>query len=144
MRLQMTRRTDYAVRAMLALARHPDQTLSSTDIAEMTGIPVRFVTQVMGHLVRAGLVRGVIGRSGGYRLATTAEAVSVLAIVDAVETDARRPQCVLRGERHAQIHRQGERGEHIGEPGRPGFRPRRAVPLRVRIATHRRSPFAGW
>jgi Rrf2 family protein len=97
MRLEMTRRTDYALRAMLALARAPDDTLSSGDIAARTGIPVRFVVQVMGHLVRAGLVRGLIGRSGGYRLSSQPDSVSVLAIVEAVEGDARRPQCVLRG-----------------------------------------------
>jgi len=82
---------------MLALARQPDATLSSSEIAAQTHIPVRFVSQVMGHLVRAGLARGVIGRSGGYRLASKPESVSVLSIVQAVEGDARRPQCVLRG-----------------------------------------------
>ena len=97
MKLEMTKRTDYAVRAMLALARQPDATLSSGDIAAQTNIPVRFSTQVMGHLVRAGLVRGVIGRTGGYRLASKPESVSVLSIVQAVEGDPRRPQCVLRG-----------------------------------------------
>src|SRR5262245_59518077 len=97
MRLEMTRRTDYAVRAMLVLARHPDETLSSTQISEHTQIPVRFVTQVMGHLVRAGLAQGVIGRTGGYRLVSEPESVSVLSIVQAVEGDGGRPQCVLRG-----------------------------------------------
>ena len=97
MRLQMTRRTDYAVRAMLALARQPDEKLSSADIAALTNIPARFVTQVMGDLVRAGLVRATIGRSGGYRLGSAADKVTVLEIVEAVEGDARRPQCILRG-----------------------------------------------
>jgi Rrf2 family protein len=97
MRLELTRSTDYAVRAMLALTRHPGETLSSSDIASVTNIPVRFVTQVMAHLVRAGLVRAVIGRAGGYRLAQPAEAVSILAIVQAVEGDSRRQQCALSG-----------------------------------------------
>lgn len=97
MRLELTRRTDYAVRAMLALARHPGQTLSSVDIAEITNIPVRFVTQVMSHLVRAGLVQAVIGRSGGYRLSSEPRSVSVLAMVEAVEGDTRRQHCALRG-----------------------------------------------
>jgi Rrf2 family protein len=97
MRLELTKRTDYAVRAMVALARHPDETLSSTDMAAQTQIPVRFVTQVMAHLVRAGLVRGVIGRSGGYRLSAAPDSVSVLAIVEAVEGDTRRQRCALRG-----------------------------------------------
>src|SRR5450759_3495383 len=97
MRLELTRRTDYAVRAMLALARRPGQTLSSADISEITNIPVRFVTQVMSHLVRAGLVQAVIGRSGGYRLNAEPDSVSVLSIVEAVEGDPRRQHCALRG-----------------------------------------------
>ena len=97
MRLELTRRTDYAVRAMLALSRNPGQTLSSADISGITGIPVRFVTQVMSHLVRAGLVQAVIGRSGGYRLSAKPESVSVLAVVEAVEGDTRRQHCALRG-----------------------------------------------
>ena len=97
MRLELTRRTDYAIRAMLTLARHRDETLSSADISARTNIPVRFVTQVMSNLVRAGLVHAVIGRSGGYRLLAKPETVSVLSIVDAVEGDTRRQHCVLRG-----------------------------------------------
>jgi Rrf2 family nitric oxide-sensitive transcriptional repressor len=97
MRVELTRSTDYAVRAMLALARQPGDTLSSTDISSQTQIPVRFVTQVMSHLVRAGLVRGVIGRTGGYRLAAEPGSVSVLTIVRAVEGDNRRQTCALRG-----------------------------------------------
>lgn len=97
MRLELTRRTDYALRAMLVLARNPGETLSSGQLADRTRIPVRFVTQVMSHLVRDGLVAAVIGRSGGYRLAVVPEEVSVLSIVQAVEGDTRRLHCVLRG-----------------------------------------------
>ena len=97
MRLELTRRSDYALRAMLVLTRQPEETLSSTEIAALTHIPVRFVTQVMAHLVRAGLVRAVIGRSGGYRLLMPSGKVSVLAIVEAVEGDTRRQHCAIRG-----------------------------------------------
>jgi Rrf2 family nitric oxide-sensitive transcriptional repressor len=97
MRLELTRSSDYALRAMLALTRQPDETLSSTEIAALTHIPVRFVTQVMAHLVHAGLVRAVIGRSGGYRLVLPAAKVTVLAVVEAVEGDTRRQHCAIRG-----------------------------------------------
>ncbi len=97
MRLELTRRGDYAVRAMLALAR-PDATqLTAGALAEATGIPSGFVTQVMGNLVRAGLVDNRRGRNGGYRLGRSADEVSLLDIVEAVEGDGRRRTCVLRG-----------------------------------------------
>jgi Rrf2 family protein len=98
MRLELTKRADYGVRAMLALARQPDGALlSATRIAATMEIPPRFVGQVMGDLVGAGFVEARIGRGGGYRLCGSAEGISILAIVEAVEGDARRRTCVLHG-----------------------------------------------
>jgi Rrf2 family protein len=97
MRLELTRRGDYAVRAMLALARPEAHQLTAGALADATAIPAGYVPQVMGDLVRAGLVANRRGRSGGYRLARPAGEVSLLDIVEAVEGDGRRRTCVLRG-----------------------------------------------
>src|SRR3954447_23789663 len=94
--LEPTRRTDYAVRATLELTRNRGQIVSATQLAQRTGIPVRFVPQVMAELVRVGIVGAVIGRSGGYRLDADPESLTVLAIIEAVEGDPRRVHCALR------------------------------------------------
>jgi Rrf2 family protein len=60
-------------------------------------IPASFLPLVMGDLVRAGLVDGTVGRSGGYRLAKPAAMITLLDVVEAVEGDSRRRVCVLRG-----------------------------------------------
>ena len=79
MKLELTRRGSYAIRAAVSLARIDDGTLtSSARIAAAMGIPPRFLPQVMGDLVRAGIVEGVVGRSGGYRLGRPPEAISLL------------------------------------------------------------------
>lgn len=97
MRLELTKRGDYAVRAMLALARSPGGTrLSVRRIAEEMEIPVRFLPQVMGDLVAAGLVEATTGRSGGYRLVRPADEITILDVVEAAEGDSRRRSCVLR------------------------------------------------
>jgi len=96
MRLELTRRGDYAMRAMLHLARTDEDAVSATAIARSTQIPARFVGQVMGDLVRAGLVDARIGRRGGYWLARPAVDINLLEIVEAVEGDTRRKTCVLR------------------------------------------------
>jgi Rrf2 family protein len=96
MRLQLTRRGDYAIRAMLLLAQEPG-VLTGADIAGRTNIPERLVRQVMGQLVRAGLVHARLGRRGGYWLAQRGSAIPILAIVEAVEGDSRRERCVLSG-----------------------------------------------
>lgn len=102
MRLELTKRGDYAVRAMLALARNsrdePDGTLiSARRISEAMRIPVRFLPQVLADLQRSGLVEALPGRAGGYRLTRGAESVSLLEVIEAVEGDTRRRTCVLRG-----------------------------------------------
>lgn len=110
MRLELTKRGDYAVRAMLALARAPGEArLSVRRIAEEMEIPVRFLPQVMGDLVAAGLVEATTGRSGGYRLARTADAITILDVVEAAEGDSRRRSCVLRAgpcglDGHCDVH----------------------------------------
>jgi Rrf2 family protein len=82
---------------MLALARPGAGQLGSGALVEATAIPSSFLPQVMGDLVRAGLVANRRGRLGGYRLARPAGDISLLAVVEAVEGDGRRRTCVLRG-----------------------------------------------
>ena len=97
MRLELTKRADYAIRSVLALARSgEDARLSTREIAEAHGVPERFLGQVMRDLVAAGLVEGTVGRTGGYRLAKPSSAISLLEIVEAVEGDSRRRTCILR------------------------------------------------
>jgi len=109
MRLQLTRRGDYAIRAMLLLAGQPQEVLSGAEIAHQTGIPERLVTQVMGQLVRAQLVHARLGRHGGYWVDDQGDQIGILTIVEAVEGDARRWRCVLSGapcdaEHRCQVH----------------------------------------
>jgi Rrf2 family protein len=83
---------------MLALASAPPgEWISVRRIAASMTIPARFLPQVMQDLVRAGLVDGRMGRTGGYRLARVPAAISLLDVIDAVEGDSRRATCVLRG-----------------------------------------------
>jgi Rrf2 family protein len=97
MRLDLTKRSDYAIRAMLALAMVRGKLISSRRIAEQMKIPPRFLPQIMGDLTRAGLVIAHPGRAGGYQLADDAHATTLLRVIEAVEGDPHRRICVMRG-----------------------------------------------
>jgi Rrf2 family protein len=98
MRLELTRRGDYAVRAMLALsAPDVDPWLSATRISGSMSIPERFLPRVLRELARGGLVEARTGRTGGYRLSRPAGEITLLDVITAVEPDDESRRCVLRG-----------------------------------------------
>ena len=97
MRLELTRRGDYAIRAVIALGRAvPGAIIPAPRLAAITGIPRRFVAQVMVEMVRVGIAQAKVGRSGGYLLARDPRSITLLEVVEAVEGDPRRRMCVLR------------------------------------------------
>lgn len=85
MRLGLTKRSDYAIRACVYLAEADRCPVSSRRIAAPMGIPPAFLPQVLGDLQRAGLVDSTSGKSGGYCLARDAARLSVLEVVEAIE-----------------------------------------------------------
>jgi len=92
-----TRRTDYAVRALLYLAQHPGSMAKAADIAEAMNIPTGFLHQVLHELQRARLVLSRPGRSGGYSLARPAADISLLDVVETLEGPLAPDECGLRG-----------------------------------------------
>ena len=64
----VTRRTDYATRALLALALDDDGSMKLEELAQRTGAPQSVLEQVMPAMRSAGLIRSERGPSGGYRL----------------------------------------------------------------------------
>lgn len=95
MRLRLTKRTDYAIRACLMLAEGSETPLSRRRIAERMSIPDHFLAQILADLSRAGMVRAVKGKLGGYLLSRDAATLTLLAIIEAVEGPSRSDQCVL-------------------------------------------------
>ena len=64
----ITKKTDYAARAVLALSLAPDGPLKMHEIATRTHVPDSLLEQIMTQLRGAGIVRSERGPHGGYRL----------------------------------------------------------------------------
>lgn len=92
--LRLSKKTLYVLEAVLDIAcnARPDP-VQSKDIAERQGIPQRYLEGAMQHLVRAGILRGVRGPRGGYRLArerrriTVGEIVRLMEVLDGHDED---------------------------------------------------------
>jgi Rrf2 family iron-sulfur cluster assembly transcriptional regulator len=84
--MRLSTKGRYAVTAMLDLAVHDDQQpVTLAEISECQGISLSYLEQLFAKLRRSGLVEGVRGPGGGYRLARAREAISIADIISAVD-----------------------------------------------------------
>jgi Rrf2 family protein len=86
---------EYALRAVVVLAREPEHAYSAEQIASLTHVPRRYTHKVLQALVHAGLVRSQSGPGGGYALIRPREKVSILDVISAVEPIPRIRKCPL-------------------------------------------------
>ena len=77
----VSRRTDYATRAVLALALADGGPLKLDELAETTEAPRSVLEQVMPVLRAAGIVRSTRGPEGGYRLNNPADQITLERVV---------------------------------------------------------------
>jgi len=82
----LSQKTRYALKALLELAALPAAaTLPAAEIAARRAIPVKFLEAILAEMKHDGLVRGQRGRSGGYRLARSADEISFGNVVRLME-----------------------------------------------------------
>src|SRR5438876_607346 len=77
----VSRRTDYATRALLALALDGGGPMKAEELARRTGVPQSVLEQVMPTVRTAGIVRSERGPAGGYRLNKTPEEITLERVV---------------------------------------------------------------
>jgi Rrf2 family protein len=83
--MQIPRKIEYALRAMIHLADNPGGVARGTEIARMEHIPKYYLEKVIRDLMRRGLVRARRGPGGGYQLARPPETISFRDVIEAVE-----------------------------------------------------------
>ena len=75
---RLSKKMVYALEAVVDIAYNSgEDPAQSREITERQGIPQRYLEQVMQRLVRAGVLKGVRGPRGGYRLARERRRITV-------------------------------------------------------------------
>lgn len=98
MRLELSKRSDLAIRALCCLAEHDDSGLvDGKTLADWLGTSTNYLPQVMSPLSRAGWVRSVPGPGGGYVATAPLGEISVLDVIDVIEGRPSENVCVLSG-----------------------------------------------
>ncbi|TCO76388.1 BadM/Rrf2 family transcriptional regulator [Plasticicumulans lactativorans] len=148
--IRITREADYGIVLMSLLANHVGEDFSASQLAERRGLPLPVVSKILKVLARAGLLSSRRGVQGGYRLARSADDISLADIVAALDgpialTDcspghshdcAYQEQCALTPHwyRINQVVMQALQGVSLREMSQPPVAPAYAV-----VDTHRLS-----
>jgi Rrf2 family protein len=84
--LQISRKIEYGLRAMIFLASQPpERTVPFKEIARRMEVPQDFLAKILKTLVEKGLTRSTRGAHGGYQLSRPAREISFLDVIEAVE-----------------------------------------------------------
>lgn len=83
--MNISRKTDYALRMLVMLAAGEESLLSVRTAAEQVDVPYSFARSIQHGLVQAGIVESLRGVHGGMRLSVAPEDVTLRQIVEAVQ-----------------------------------------------------------
>jgi Rrf2 family protein len=93
--MQITRQADYAVRAVLHLARMNGKGRAATSqVAKDQHIPPSFLAKIISQLSIAGLLHTSRGARGGVTLARQPEDITLLEVIEAIDGPIMLNECV--------------------------------------------------
>ena len=96
--MRLTTKGRYAVTARLDLSlNYGVRPITLADISDRQGISLSYLEQLFSNLRRQGLVSSSRGPGGGYRLSRSADEVTVLDIISAVDEKVDTTRCEGKG-----------------------------------------------
>lgn len=94
--MQLSQTAEYALRAVVYLAEHPNEPQTNQQIADGCRMPAGYLAKVLQPLNKAGIVTAQRGLGGGYVLARSVDELTLLDVVGAVEPIQRIRSCPLK------------------------------------------------
>ena len=92
--VRVTKLTDYGIALMARLAKEQNELqLTAQDLSDEMKIPLPTVRKLLKTLARDGLLDSTRGANGGYRLARSAESITLMDMVTALEGPVAMTEC---------------------------------------------------
>ncbi len=95
--MDISRKTDYALRMLSMLVKDESGLLSVRNAAEQVGVPYSFARSIQHGLVQAGIVESLRGVHGGMRLKIDPASITIRQIVEAVQGPLVMNDCTAEG-----------------------------------------------
>ncbi len=87
----LSQTAEYALRAVLWLARQGDHPRTTREIAEATGVPAGYLSKILQRLVRHDLIGSRRGPHGGFQMLVNPEDLSAHDVVEIVDPTRQGP-----------------------------------------------------
>jgi Rrf2 family protein len=91
----LTKETDYAVRAIMHLAKRRDGFVSSRQIATAEKIPLQFLRRILQTLIREGVIESKEGISGGVRLKSRPKDIQLVDVIKVFQGNIQLADCMF-------------------------------------------------
>ena len=83
--MEVSRKTDYALRILSMLVKNPDKVISVRDAAQASDVPYSFARVIQHDLVCSHIVSSTRGAQGGMSLAVDPKEITLLDVVEAIQ-----------------------------------------------------------
>lgn len=86
---------EYGIHSLMCMvdSKGDAREMSVREIADLQSVPYDYLAKIFTRLSKAGLVRSIEGKGGGFQLAKPAEQITVLDVVNAIDGDKRIFEC---------------------------------------------------
>lgn len=95
--MRLSARVDYALRAVIELARGGTSPITADRIARAQEIPPKFCESILLQLRRGGVVYAQRGPEGGYWLAKPASSLTLIEIIEVIDGPLGSPRTQAEG-----------------------------------------------
>ncbi|MBU2063861.1 MAG: Rrf2 family transcriptional regulator [Candidatus Omnitrophica bacterium] len=92
----ITKNSDYAIRALVYLAKKKNEFVSSAEIAKKEGIPLMFLRRVLPELLKRKIIISKEGVKGGVFLRRPSQTITAAEVIKIFQGDIQLSQCMFR------------------------------------------------
>ncbi|NPA44522.1 MAG: Rrf2 family transcriptional regulator [Chlorobi bacterium] len=93
--MRLSKTSEYAIRILSFMAKNENELFTAKYLIEKLKISDKYLRRLMTNLSKAGLIKSVQGKNGGYTFARKADEIFISNIIDAVEGYEKYLGCIL-------------------------------------------------
>lgn len=94
---RLSKGADYAIRSMVYVAgRPPGEVSYAEEISRARDVPLPYLSKLLQHLAKRGLLKSYRGREGGFILARPGREITLLEIIEAIEGPLYFNDCLIK------------------------------------------------